>query len=355
MALCDIRADETSDESSPIPKSSQRDFLRRDRRKRLREAIVKNILKSNVFLYVSTVLIWGSTFFAIEFQLGVVEPEVSIFYRYAAASILLFSWSALRGLKLRFDLGAHVWFVLLGFLLFGINYILTYRAQIHVTSALCAIAFSMMLWMNILNSRLFFGVRAGRRVVIGAALGIVGIVTIFAPQVQAYTLSDGVFFGSVLAVLGALSASFGNMVSQKAQQLDLPVIQSNAWGMFYGAILTGSISVFEGHAFTFNWSVGYLTSLVYLTLFGSIAAFGAYLTLLGRIGAHKAGYAMVMFPVVALILSTLYEGLEIDAPIVVGTTLVLLGNLFVLRTARKPKPAKTTTPGISMRKSELLS
>ena len=285
---------------------------------------------SNAILYTVTVLIWGSTFFAIEYQLGVVEPEVSIFFRYATASLILFGWSALLGRRLRFDLRAHVWFVLLGFFLFGINYILTYHSQIHVTSALCAIAFSMMLWLNIINSRVFFGVRAGRRVLVGAALGIAGIVTLFAPQIQEFALTDAVFFGSVLAVLGALSASFGNMVSQKAQKLKLPVVQSNAWGMFYGAIVTGTIAASQGHSFTFEWTTGYVTSFAYLTIFGSIIAFGAYLTLLGRIGAHKAGYAMVMFPVIAVILSTLFEGLKMDASIIVGTGLVLIGNLFVL-------------------------
>jgi len=291
---------------------------------------MNRLASSNALLYALTVLIWGSTFFAIEFQLGVVAPEVSIFYRYAVASLLLFGWSVLRGLPLRFDLRAHGWFVLLGFFLFGINYILTYRAQIHVTSALCAILFSMMLWMNIVNARLFFGVRAAPRVLVGALLGVIGIVTLFAPQIREVSFSDSVFFGSVLAVLAALSASLGNMVSQKAQKLALPVVQSNAWGMFYGALMTGMVSAMEGHAFTFDPSASYLISLAYLTIFGSIVAFGAYLTLLGRIGAHTAGYAMVMFPVVALILSILFEGLVIDTTVIAGAGLVLAGNLCVL-------------------------
>jgi len=286
---------------------------------------------SNLLLYIITVLIWGSTWFAIEFQLGVVEPEVSIVYRYAAASILLFAWGRVRGLQLRFDLRAHGWFLLLGFFLFGMNYILAYRAQIYITSALTAIAFSTIVWMNIINARLFFGVRAGRRVLFGSLLGIAGIFTLFAPQIGDMNLSDTVFYGSILAVLGALVASFGNMASQGAQKQRLPVIQSNAWGMFYGAVITGVIAVSEGYAFTFDWSAGYVTSLAYLAVFGSIIAFGAYLTLLGRIGAHKAGYAMVMFPVVALILSVLFEGLQINPTVVLGTLLVLAGNLFVLR------------------------
>ena len=304
---------------------------------------------SNAFLYVITVLVWGSTWLAIEFQLGVVAPEISIVYRYAGASVLLFAWSRIRGLPLSFGLQQHARFVLLGMLLFGLNYIFAYRAQVYITSALTAIAFSTMVWMNIVNARIFFGVRAGRRVLFGALLGVAGIIMLFAPQVAELTLSDTVFYGSMLAVLGAMVASLGNMVSQASQKAGLPVIQSNAWGMLYGAIITGLISVYQGHEFVFDWSLEYLGSLFYLTVFGSIVAFGAYLTLLGRIGAHKAGYAMVMFPVVALILSMLFEDLELDAPVLVGTFLVLAGNLFVLNTKlprarHEPRPAAGTMP-----------
>ena len=291
---------------------------------------------SNLALYIITVLIWGSTWFAIEFQLGVVAPEVSIVYRYAGASLLLFAWSRYRGLSLSFGIRQHGWFLLLGLFLFGLNYILAYRAQIYITSALTAIAFTTIVWMNILNARIFFGVRAGRRVLFGSLLGVAGIFTLFAPQIGELTLTDTVFYGSVLAVISALVASVGNMVSQAAQQRSLPVVQSNAWGMFYGAILTGFVAVIEGNSFQFDWSPGYVTSLAYLTIFGSIVAFGAYLTLLGRIGAHKAGYVMVMFPVVALILSMLFEGLRLDATVILGTVLVLAGNMFVLRT-RQPR------------------
>ncbi|MCP5093361.1 MAG: EamA family transporter [Gammaproteobacteria bacterium] len=286
---------------------------------------------SNSVLYLITVLIWGSTWLAIEYQLGVVEPEVSIVYRYVAASIVLFIYSKYRGLNLLFNLKSHVWFALLGAFMFSLNYVFAYRAQVHITSALAAIAFSTMLWINIILSRVIFGIRAGRRVLLGALLGIVGIVVLFAPQVREVSFSDSVLYGSVLALLGALMASTGNMLSQAAQSRNLPVVQANAWGMLYGAILTGIISLIRGHEFTFDATFTYIASLAYLALFGSVIAFGAYLTLLGRIGAHKAGYATVMFPVVALILSVLFEGLDLDLTIVLGTALVLLGNLLVLK------------------------
>ncbi|MDJ0909123.1 MAG: DMT family transporter [Woeseiaceae bacterium] len=293
---------------------------------------------SNAVLYAATVLIWGSTWFAIEFQLGTVAPEVSLVYRYAGASLLLFIWCRYRRLNLRFPGRDHLRFALLGLLLFGINYVVAYRAQIHITSALTAIAFSTMVWMNIFNARIFFGVRADGRVLLGALLGLAGIATLFAPQIGKLSLGDSVFYGSLLAISSAFLASLGNMVSQSAQKARLPVIQSNAWGMLYGAVATGLLAVVDGHEFSFDPQLPYVLSLLYLMIFGSIVAFGAYLTLLGRIGAHKAGYAMVMFPVVALVLSSLFEGLKIDVSTIAGTGLVIVGNLFVL--ARRSGPVR---------------
>lgn len=292
--------------------------------------------RNNTLLYIVSVLIWGSTWLAIEFQLGVVAPEVSVVYRYFIAAALLFAWCLFKGLNLRFELRAHAWFVLLGFLLFSLNYILAYRAQVHITSALSAIAFAMMLWMNIALARLFFGVRAGWRVLFGAALGITGIFVIFTPLVGEFSLSNSVAYGMSLALAGALTASFGNMASQKAQKSNLPVIQSNAWGMFYGTLITLAYAIYRGDEFNFDPSVSYVVSLLFLAIFGSVVAFWCYLTLLGRIGAHKVGYVSVMFPVVALLLSVLFEGLEITVSLVLGTVLVLAGNLFVLRTRVRP-------------------
>ena len=286
---------------------------------------------NNTALYVLTVLIWGSTWLAIEYQLGTVAPEVSIFYRYLAASSILFIYCKIRGLDLSFKVKDHYLFLSLGALLFCLNYIFAYRAQQHITSAMAAIAFSTMLWMNIVLARIVFGIRTTPRVLFGALLGIVGIVVLFAPRIEVASLSDGVLYGSLLALGGAFSASCGNMVSQAAQKRALPVVEANTWGMFYGAVLTAIVAMASGHEFTFDATFTYISSLAYLALCGSVVAFGADLTLLGRIGAHKAGYATVMFPVVALALSLAFEGLKLDAAIVTGTSLVLLGNLLVLK------------------------
>ena len=289
---------------------------------------------SNSVLYGLTVAIWGSTWLAIEYQLGVVAPEISIVYRYGLAAAVLFLYCFIRGLSLTFNVKQHIWFLFLGLLLFCLNYVFAYRAQVHITSALAAIAFSTMLWMNLILSRIVFGTRAGGRVIFGAFLGISGLLVIFSPEIGEVSISDSVLYGALLAWLGALTASVGNMVSQAAQKAALPVMQANAWGMLYGAILTGLIAFAQGHEYRFDATFTYIASLLYLAVFGSVVAFGAYLTLLGRIGAHRAGYATVMFPVVALILSILFEGLSLSTTIVFGTSLVLLGNLLVLKEKR---------------------
>ncbi len=285
---------------------------------------------SNSVLYLLTVLIWGSTWLAIEFQLGVVQPEISVVYRFLLASMLLLIWCKYRGLSLTFKAKYHLWFASLGLLLFCLNYIMTYHAQVHITSALAAIVFSTMLWMNILLARLVFGIRSTGKVLVGSVLGIAGIVVLFAPQVEALTLSDTTLYGCLLALAGAASASVGNIVSQAAQKRALPVVQTNTWSMLYGALITAAAAIAQGHEFRFDATFTYSLSLAYLALFGSVVAFGAYLTLIGRVGAHRAGYAMVMFPVVALALSWAFEGLELRPAIIVGTSLVLLGNLLVL-------------------------
>jgi drug/metabolite transporter (DMT)-like permease len=285
---------------------------------------------TNLLLYATTILIWGSTWYAIGFQIGVVDPGVSLAYRYAIAAALAFTWCLLRNQSLRFDWRGHRYFVLLGVFLFGFNYLSAYYAQLYISSALNAIGFSAMIWMNIVNARLFFGTYVAAWTYIGAGAGMLGIVIIFWPAVQELSFTDNVFVGATLSVLGALIASFGNIVSQAAQRQRLPVMQTNAWGMFYGALLNGGLAALQGKPFNFDPSLDYVVSLLFLAVFGSVIAFGCYLTLLGRIGMERAGYASVMVPIVALCLSAVFEGLRLETNILVGMALAIGGNLLIL-------------------------
>lgn len=285
---------------------------------------------TNLLLFVVTLLIWGATWIAVEYQLGVVAVEVSLAYRYLLAAALAFVWCAVRGETLRFGWSGHRFFILLGLLLFGLNYYSAYFAQIYLTSALNAIVFSSLTWMNIVNARLFFNRKIEPRTYLGAALGMLAIVVLFWPEVQSVSLSDGVLTGALFSLLGASIASLGNTVSQAAQQRKIPVMPANAWGMLYGGLLNTGIALMLGRTFNFDFSPGYVISFLFLTVFGSVIAFACYLTLLGRIGLERSGYIVVMMPIVALVISALFEGLVLEAHILLGIALALAGNVVIL-------------------------
>lgn len=289
----------------------------------------------NLLLYSTTVLIWGSTWLVITFQLGAVDPILSVAYRFTLASLLLLAFAMLRKINLRFTARQHVFFGLQGALLFSLNYLLVYLAELRLTSGLVAVIFSTLVFMNILIGALFLGTPVRLNVVIGAIIGLLGISLVFLPELSAFSLQDRGFVGLLLGLGGTLFASMGNIVAARNQREGLPVIQTNAFGMGYGAILMFAIALITGAPFRFETTPSYIVSLVYLALFGSVIAFGAYLTLLGRIGADRAAYNSLLFPLVALGISTLFEGYRWSVPALVGVLLVLAGNFLVLSRRRK--------------------
>jgi drug/metabolite transporter (DMT)-like permease len=292
-------------------------------------------MMKNVLLYSTTVLIWGSTWLAITFQLGVVNPILSVAYRFTLASLLLLAFASVRRVNLRFTARQHLFFGLQGALLFSLNYLLVYLAELRLTSGLVAVIFSTLVFMNILIGTLFLGTPVRLNVVIGALIGLAGISLVFLPELRAFSLRDRGFAGLLLSLGGTLSASIGNIVAARNQQEGLPVVQTNAFGMGYGGILMFATALIAGTPFRFEMTLSYIASLIYLAVFGSVIAFGAYLTLLGRIGADQAAYTSLLFPLVALGFSTLFEGYQWSVPALVGVLLVLIGNFLVLARRRK--------------------
>lgn len=288
---------------------------------------------SNSFLYLVTVVIWGSTWIAINYQLGDIAPEASVSYRFALAAFILFVFAKAKQLPLLFSLKQHGLFAAFGVCLFGLNYLLLYTAQQHINSALACIAFSTLMLMNIVNTKIFYKTRITKQVYFGGAFGLFGIVTLFWPQLTDIELGAVTLLGLGLCLLGTFSASVGNMLSIKNQNNNVPIVQANAWGMLYGAIFTSLVVVVQGKQFSFSFDIAYLSSLLYLSLFGSVIAFGCYLSLMTRIGAHKTSYANIIFPAIAVLISTVVEGFVWSEYTVIGLSFVLLGNLIVLAKA----------------------
>jgi drug/metabolite transporter (DMT)-like permease len=293
---------------------------------------------SDLSLYLATVLIWGSTWFAIKLQLGVVPPAVSVTWRFLAAAVMLLGYAVLRRLPLRFSARDHLWMALQGVLLFCLNYVGFYVAELSLPSGLAAVICSMLTIGNIVGMRLFFNVHTHAINLCGAFVGIGGVALLFWPDLHSLSANNATAVGVFVALGATASATLGNMVATRNQRQHLPILQVNGWAMLYGAVATGAAALALGEKFSFDRSARYVASLAYLAVFGSIVAFGTYLTLMKRIGAHRAGYTMVAIPVVALLISTWLEDLRWTSNLWIGVALCLLGNVLVL--SRRP-PAVT--------------
>jgi drug/metabolite transporter (DMT)-like permease len=289
----------------------------------------------NIMLYIITVVVWGSTWLAIKYQLGSVDPMVSVVYRFGLAAVLLFVFCYFKGLNLSFTLKDHFFMALLGTLLFSVNYWLVYVAELYVTSGLVAVLFSSIVFMNIANGSIFLGTAVEKKMIVGSLLGIIGIVMIFFPEIESFDLSDKGIYGLSVGILSVFLASLGNITSARNSKNRIPVIQANAFGMGYGTLLLALVAFCLGKNFSFVASPAYIGSLFYLSVFGSIIAFGSYLTLVGSIGADKASYTIMLVPVVALVLSSFFEGYTWNISALAGLFLVVGGNFLALS---RPKP-----------------
>jgi len=217
----------------------------------------------NFLFYLTTILIWGTSWIGIKLQLGSVEPMASVTYRFALATVILLVWCRIRGLNMQFSLQQHSFMLLQGIFLFGLNYLLFYIAELHVTSGLAAVIFSTILVMNMVNGAIFLKSPINGMVVIGGLLGLMGIILVFRPEIRSFSLENNGALGALLCVLATFSASLGNIASARNQKKGLPIIQTNAYGMGYGALLMLLMTLALGKPFGFEISPVYIGSLLY--------------------------------------------------------------------------------------------
>ncbi len=285
----------------------------------------------DVSLYALTVLFWGTSWLAIKFQLGVVAPEVSVVYRFGMAAALMLVLCIAARRPMRFSGIDHGFMALQGLCLFSTNYFFIYLGSQYLTTGLVAVAFSTIVVMNILGAAVLFRTPVRPRVIAGAGFGLCGITLVFWPEIVSFDLSRQGTLGLALSLVGTGFASLGMLTSAWNQQRrGLPVFQTNAYGMLYGAMFIALLTVARGSPFNFDPSPAYVLSLLYLAVFATVLGFWTYLTLIGRIGADRAAYATVLFPIIALALSTWFEDFEWTLPAAGGVALVLLGNVVIL-------------------------
>ena len=275
-------------------------------------------------------LIWGTTWLAITYQLGTVAPEVSVSHRFLLAALIIAAWCRLRGLSLRFTPAQHGALALMGVAMYGVSYVSVYHAELYLASGLVAIGYSAAPMLSMLGMRIFFGQAMTARMALGAALGILGITLVYWPEFDKLAGSRDVALGAAFTVLAVLVSITGGLLAHRNHDRRLHGWPTMAWSMGYGALTSLLVALALGREYTIAWNAPYLLSLLYLSLLGSVVAFGGWLTLVGRIGVARASYVGVMAPVVALFVSSAFEGFVWHALTVVGVTVSFAGNVLVL-------------------------
>ncbi len=281
-------------------------------------------------LYATVVVLWGAAWLPLRLQLGVVSPEVSAVWRFLLGGLIVFGWLiAVKG-RVRFPLADHARFAVLGLTMFSFNFVSAYYAGFHLNGGLLAILFSLMAVVNPVYAALLGRGGLNTRIVAGAIIGVIGVALLFGPKVIAADGEAGTLTGVLLMLLSVFIFSTGNMFSAAFQARGLPVLSANAWSMLYGTAFIALFALAKGQPFIVEWTPKYVLSILFLAIAGTAIGFFAYVTLIGRIGTGRTGYVTVLMPLVALVLSTLFEGYAWTVYAFAGVALIMIGNAIVL-------------------------
>jgi drug/metabolite transporter (DMT)-like permease len=246
------------------------------------------------------------------------------------ASVILFIYCFFSRRNLKFGAKDYLLLFLQGLFSFSLSYWLVYLAETRLASGLVAVVCSALIFLNIFNGSLFLKTKINRMVLVGASLGMCGIVMIFWPEIQSVSFSDKNFMALLFSIAATVVYSFGNILAEYNIKRNIPVIQGNAYSMAYGSMLMLLLAFISGKTFEFDVSRNYIFSLFYLSLFGSVIAFYCYFTLIGSIGSDKAAYGPVVVPVIALSISSLFENYSWSKLAFIGIVILIIGNFLVI-------------------------
>jgi len=279
-------------------------------------------------------LAWGTTWYAITLQLGVVDPVISVTYRFTLAALLLFAWCLVRGESLALTRAQHAAAFGVGVSTFTINYALVYLAEQWVTSAVVAIVFAAMAFMNLIGFRIAFGQRASVLAWVAALLGIAGICLLSWDEVMSANFDTLAMTGIGLTLVGVAASVVGNIYARRGELAGSTIAASTGWAMAYGAGLLALFALVTGKPWAFEFTPAYVGSLLHLSLIGSVIAFLMYYGLARRRGYALASYISALAPLVAMVVSTVFEGKSWGVLALGGVALVLFGQFLLLRSRR---------------------
>lgn len=281
-------------------------------------------------------LIWGTTWYAITFQLGEVDPIVSVTLRFGLAAVVLLAVCAVMRRRLVLTGAQHLAALGQGAFVFAISYAFVYAAEEKVPSAIVAVIFASLAFLNLVLFRALSGQKAAPAAWGGAAMGLAGVAVLSGGAFVETGLDARAATGIGFALLAVCSSTLGNWFAWRGERVGSDVLPATAWAMTYGTIMLALWGLAAGVEWRIETTPAYLISLLYLSLFGSVIAFGLYFTIARARGYAMASYISALTPPVAVVVSVLFEGAQFGWTALVGLGLVLGGQVLLIRA---PRPA----------------
>ena len=286
--------------------------------------------RRGIFAFVVTTLVWGSTWLVIKGQLGSVPVAWSVTWRFALACAAMFLLAAARRERLALSPRALMFAGVVGFFQFCANFQMVYQAERYLTSGLVAVIFALLIVPNALFGRIFIGTAVSRRFLVGSGIAIAGIALLMLHEYRIAPPGGSVLFGLILTFGAILCASIANVLQSGQTAREHSVVVLLAWAMLIGAASNAAYAWATQGPPVIDWSAPYLLGVAYLGLVGSVLTFPLYSILLRDWGPGRAAYNGVLIPVVAMALSTLFEGYHWTALALSGALVVLAGLLVAL-------------------------
>ncbi len=281
--------------------------------------------------------VWGSTWIVIRDQLGVVPAQWSVAYRFAVAAVAMALLASFKGQSLKLGRGGLLAAFVLGVSQFCINFNSVYLAERFITSGVIATAFALLLIPNSLLAWAFLGQKPNGRFLLAGLAAIIGVLLLFLHELRSSTAdARQIAIGLGLTTIGILGASAANVYQAGGQAMRHPLLALLAWSMAVGAMLDTIIAFAVAGPPSFDPRPGYLLGTLYLALFGSVLCFALYFPVVRKIGPGKAAYSSVLVPIIAMSLSTAFEGYRWSALSIAGGVLAIGGMLLALAGRRRP-------------------
>ncbi|WP_336962228.1 DMT family transporter [Sphingobium aquiterrae] len=276
--------------------------------------------------------IWGSTWLVIRDQIGSVPASWSVAYRFAVAGIAMAALAMARGVPMAIGRNGMLFAAALGVAQFTLNFNFVYRAEAWLTSGVVAVLYALLILPNSLLGWAVFRQPVGRAVLLGGGIAIIGVALLFMHEYRAATAGPAqVLGGMAFALCGLMSASIANVMQGAQIARRLPMLSVLAWAMLIGAVVDAAFAWWQSGPPVFDPRPAYVGGILYLAIAGSVVTFPLYFRLIQRVGPSRAAFSGVLVPVIAMLLSTLFEGYRWSLLAVAGAALAIVGVLVAIR------------------------